>query len=436
MASVDTRPIRTIAWESTLWGTQPHWTCEPCLEAIEQIARQHLEIPSTSSCAVALFAQGGFNKIYIVDSDAPRCTYLLRVSLPVEPQLKTLSEVATIAFVAEHSGYLTLLPIVLAYEANREAPGNSLGFEWMLMSKLPGSVLDGRWASLTLSTKERLVKTLVAFLANLFNHTLSGIGNIYPHDYAASSASTPPVVGPIVSMTFFWNKHYEQNVPRGPFNSSHAWLSTCLTFVLDDAAETLRTSDDEDDLEEAESTQSVAERLARLLPRVFSPFVDKPERTVLHHDDLSFHNLLVDDAGQLSGIVDWECVSTLPLWRTCQLPSFLVGPCRAEQPARKGYMDDEGGVELYHEHLRQWEQTHLRTVFFAEMDTVCPAWMHEHRASMLREDLYTAIQYCDNEISRTLVRRWSDRVEGMAEEQMRDIRSSAYESLTTQLKQS
>ena len=46
---------------------------------------------------------------------------------------------------------------------------------------------------------------------------------------------------------------------------------------------------------------------------------------MLYYDDLSWHNVLVDSAGCLSGIVDRECVSTMPLRKTCQLPHFLVG---------------------------------------------------------------------------------------------------------------
>jgi aminoglycoside phosphotransferase (APT) family kinase protein len=65
-----------------------------------------------------------------------------------------------------------------------------------------------------------------------------------------------------------------------------------------------RTFDDEDDIGEAIKSQELAERLLELLPSLFSPHNPKPEQSVIYHDNLSFQNILVDEKGALTGIVD------------------------------------------------------------------------------------------------------------------------------------
>ncbi|TFY73061.1 hypothetical protein EWM64_g10950, partial [Hericium alpestre] len=158
------------------------------------------------------------------------------------------------------------------------------------------------------------------------------------------------------------------------------------------------------------------------------------------------------------GLVDWECVSALPLWRACTLPWFLIGRHRAERPNPETYgraededeptdegeggnRDGEGTGDrrgrpnaLYFEHLLEWEQTQLRAVFLDEMERVQPEWVGVHRAGVLRNDFYAAVMQCDDELSRRRVRQWVDRVEAMADEELQGgALSSEYVSLNDRL---
>jgi hypothetical protein len=93
-------------------------------------------------------------------------------------------------------------------------------------------------------------------------------------------------------------------------------------------------------------------------------------------------NILVDGDGKIPGIVDWEFVSAPPLWRACELPGFLKGRDRKEEPKRDQYVPDKGensvgltkevlnneGVNsLYWEHLLEYELTMLRDLFLKEI---------------------------------------------------------------------
>ena len=45
------------------------------------------------------------------------------------------------------------------------------------------------------------------------------------------------------------------------------------------------------------------------------------------HDDLSANNILIHPTThQITGIVDWECVSFLPVWKARCPPKFIGGP--------------------------------------------------------------------------------------------------------------
>lgn len=104
------------------WGLHaiPTWTIEPDISKIELLARKHLKIELSSRCDVTFYAKGAFNKLYKVETRSGNA--LVRVSLPVDPTIKTNSEVATIPFVRQNTN--TPVPRILAFDDTRD---NELG---------------------------------------------------------------------------------------------------------------------------------------------------------------------------------------------------------------------------------------------------------------------------------------------------------------------
>lgn len=217
---------------------------------------------------------------------------------------------------------------------------------------------------------------------------------------------------------------------RGPFTNAEDWTRARLTLVLSDQEKILQTPDDEDDIKEAEDAKDIAERLLKLLPSVFPSNSDRPERSMLFHDDLSMQNILCDGDGKITGIIDWECVSALPLWRACSLPEFLTGRERNEGPKRDQYapdnseedtlrltreeevVDNEGVNSLYWEHLLEYELTTLRSVFLEEMRNLAPKWIEEfEKAAVVKADFELAVQNCDNGWRTRMIRTWLDALE-------------------------
>ena len=199
--------FKGLQWVQRLVSSEPRWTVEPDLESIKRTIE---EARPSQEVSVSFLAQGAFNKIY--DIQAGNQDLVMRVSLPVDPQYKTLSEVATMDWMRHH----TSLPVpeIIAHQASQE---NAIGFEWILMKKIPGNPLADAWKSIEYPAKEQLVQQLATYFSSLFKNQLRGIGNIYPDSSALSCDGYPSEVKRIVSMQFFWGDHILQDVPRGPF---------------------------------------------------------------------------------------------------------------------------------------------------------------------------------------------------------------------------
>ena len=404
-----------LIWEPGLWGSSPKWAFEPSLTAVAEAVYDHIKLSSAevAEASIEFFNQGAFNKLYTII--CPRGAYIVRLTLPVDPGYKTASEVATLHMIRECTSIP--VPTVFGYQISR---GNPIGFEWMLMGRMPGFTLDKAWPMMPWSAKYRLVDCMVDVLSQMFSRTRrNGIGNIYHYadhkmleDAAMPTLETPPayLLGRVVSMGFFWDKHIIQDIPRGPFLTSQEWLSARLLLTQSDANTILATSRDEDELEDAEITLNLASRLTECIPRCFpSEIKDGGSLTCcIHHDDLSWHNILVDLNGDLRGIVDWECVQFVPHWKACQIPDFLQSPNRIEEPLCSSYQHNEDGTpgESYIRHQREYEMTVLRTAFLKRMAQVNPLWTKLYEASGEKLDLSFCVENCDNSLCFKKLKKW------------------------------
>ncbi|KAI9665451.1 MAG: hypothetical protein M1829_005730 [Trizodia sp. TS-e1964] len=275
-----------IEWVPTEFSLEPRWTREVGLELLRLAIRDTLP---TQTVEVSFLAQGAFNKIYDVQTDSD--ALIMRVSLPVDPMRKTRSEVATMEWM--HLNTSIPVPKVLAYQANSK---NAIGFEWFLMTKMPGTTLAEAW---------RCISKLKGHLEEIF-----------------------------------------------PAGNAH------------------------------------------------------PEPSILHHDDQSQSNIMVDDTGKISGILDWECVSAMPLWKACDYPIFLKGRVRETEPARERYRHDDNGDPdvLYWEHLMDYELTMLRRCFINEMRKLEPAWIEIFDSTQTKRDFETAVRYSNGILAKTILR--------------------------------
>jgi hypothetical protein len=170
---------------------------------------------------------------------------------------------------------------------------------------------------------------------------------------------------------------------------------------------------------------NVTNRLEVLAGRLF-PASDKeasnseeethPVRTFLCHDSLSCDNILVDENGMLTGVIDWQCIPCLPLHQYCQFPAFLQQTHdRHKEPTGHRYLIDKDGPPhpAYRRDLKRHEITNLRIYFLEEMlkdaHEFVETWGYNASADLL--DYEVAVQNCDNEFTVDIVEQWVKMIE-------------------------
>lgn len=402
-----------LAWDDKGLELKPVWTREPSLEAITTICLEKLQIKEAGACQVTSYAKGGFNKIYLVRTSQRQL--IMRVSLPVCPRTKTRGEVTTLQFLRRAT--TVPVPEVVAFDDSSE---NDIGFEWILMEFMPGGSVYKRWRALTMSQKVALVQQVADLQAQIFHHEFSQIGTLVADESENSQEVCP---GEVISNMFFWGSHFDYEIARGPFRSSHDWLAAYLEFLVQDQIEALREVEDEEDVEDINFALALIRRLIKLLPKIFPTSESLPERTVIWHDDLSLSNILVDDEGKITAVLDWECVSAMPRWLATQMPRFLEGQTREQEPIRQNYadeapgdskdgeLDNEGKNELYWIHLMEYEQTQLRKVYHERMCQLQPDWETTARESVLKDDFFSAMNVIRDGFFLKRTAQWIDRVE-------------------------
>jgi Phosphotransferase enzyme family len=227
-------------------------------------------------------------------------------------------------------------------------------------------------------------------------------------------------LGRIVSMSFLWHKRVHYDVYRGPFANSHDWMAARLAFVITESEAIISDPAlDERQKSCARKFSSVGKRLEQQLANFFpvedscsSKFV--PEVTTLHHFDMSGYNVLVDDEGRLTALLDWDGVSAVPLWKACQIPEFLMSRYIDEMGLDDGpgRVDGEySASQILRDEAIDLEKEQLRMSFLTEMERLEPQWVEVYKASVRSADFDKAVQLCDS-LSRTdLVAEWLHDIE-------------------------
>ncbi|CAP62178.1 uncharacterized protein PODANS_5_12850 [Podospora anserina S mat+] len=384
-------------WKETPFDLVPQWTRDPSIPAIEVVCREHLSIPPEDPCTVFFHTSGLFNKLYIVEYAQRRV--IMRVTLPVYPGLKTRAE-------------------------------------WILMEFIEGTPAHTRWRTMSMEQKVAFTKQLATFQAELSGFgkpeaMLRGIGTLELREFEKGKeiqglGKVAP--GMLVSHEFFMGDRFQYDIPRGPFHSSRDWLTAELNIVMLDQKAIIDSSEDEDDKEDAEEVITVAQKLLSLIPKVFPPNLDEPETTVLYHHDLHLKNILVSEEGEITAVLDWECVSAMPLWMTTKVPRFLDEPVREEEPQRDtyadetpeqaaaaaerrhdpDYLDSEGKNSLYFIHKMEYEATQLRKVYKATLRQLWPG-CPQGEETLMEVNFHHAVSQCDG-IWVKMAGRWADRV--------------------------
>ena len=387
-----------ILWRVGILSTEPLWTVVPDISVVEDICRHHLFPHADSSAGeltVKFLAEGAFNKVYTVDTKTTSTmkSYVFRATLSIEPGDKVRNEVATLDYVKQHTKIP--VPIVIAYDSSSE---NDLGFEWILMEKIPGAPLRGIWPRLSDASKAAITREIASYVLQIRkNCVFHEIGGLY-HGPGAEF-----IVGPIVTQSMFMNGRRQLiSRNRGPYHHDSDYARALIDVQIADAhfLKTIPSDDpnfDQDLLEDGPAIIHAMEGMLALLPMIF-PRDEKKEslRTILLHPDLSLNNIMVDpNTLKITGIIDWECTNASPQWQDTY-PQFLTGSELEEEPPRVEPGDTD---PLRNELWDDWEKMKLRAIF----DEVAGPLVEEPLAGLKREFInhIDAVEY-----TQVYVERW------------------------------
>ena len=184
----------------------------------------------------------------------------------------------------------------------------------------------------------------------------------------------------------------------GSFASSKDWLEARFQLMEEDCIRVLGSQDaSKADVEDTKEAQELLKRLRKQLPIFFPPHTADCEEFALHHNDINIHNLIVDSKGKLQALVGWECVSVMPLWKACQIPSFLQLPDSNSDSSDLDFGEDGEG-------------TYLLEHFLHEMVKLAPQWILVYENSRSKKNFSRALELCGG-LHSDVVRKWLDHVE-------------------------
>ncbi|CAG7557544.1 unnamed protein product [Fusarium equiseti] len=362
-----------LLWDDSGICTKPIWEYEPKVEDIVRIFLRLGFALNRNQLQVSVLGQGAINKAYLVQirKAGNETVLVMRLSLPIDPGNKTRGEVATLQWLRR---YTTLpVPEVIRYTAS---PDDDLGFEWIIMSHVPGQPAFIKWRKMSMCQKKRLVEQIASYQHEITARLFETIGTLQLTD--------------IIVMDF------EQAIDEEDLDKVERFL--------------------------VEGYLGITKRLRELIPTLFSDTTR--ERTVLWHHDLSLTNMIIGGDYNLNGIVDWECVSTVPFWAATGPPSFLRGRDRHEAPDSERYYhgdvppvdkwgrDNDGRSTKYWDDLMDYEMTVLRAHYDSCRRHHDRGWKKDlTKEEKLKYDFLDAINLCRAQDFGSAVDGWLDELE-------------------------
>lgn len=373
-----------LYWKPGQW---PKFADPPAISVVEQMCRRELKLKTQETCSFGFMGFGTRSRIYSVDVTTEKENggriiryYVLKVILPVFPVKKTTSEVATMKFVKAKTSIP--VPKVLAYSTDP----SELGFEWILMYRVRcrDKDLTSAGVGMPLETLCGVVKQVAKYQAELCQHTFSKIGSLQIDSTGDKSSNKKAgrYIGSTVSTERFKLDHLTLDIPKKTCDKASDWLKHKLDVFIHSQDVIIRDfifkrrptperqielgDVDIDDIDkdmrhwcysrsnaqEAIQRKMLAEDVKGLIPRILKGTTADTEPFVLYHHDLNTGNDMVDKEGNVTGILDWEMISTVPLWHAAQLPPFLI-PHRLVQEPQGGAEQEKADAEPEEEYFEE-----------------------------------------------------------------------------------
>ncbi|THZ28515.1 hypothetical protein D6C89_02529 [Aureobasidium pullulans] len=241
---------------------------------------------------------------------------ILRISGNHISEIKTNNEAAVLSWLRDNTNIP--VPRVVAHDPSTN---NSLGQEYILMTREPGESLSDVYNTLSSEQMDSILDQLIDINAGLHKHTWSHIGGLSLDE---SGAIIP---GSVLEETFWFEPDIAALWPAGETYSSLNILGPFDSYVEYISAHMLKYKHAINIHQSLAFMQNVLPQLERFLTIINK----QPMRTKLNniplrlaHKDLHFANILIDPAtARMTSVLDWEFAGVVPFTRWNPSRAFL-----------------------------------------------------------------------------------------------------------------
>lgn len=275
-----------------------------CSEATKIRQREKSSDVLTCSVNTAKFTSGTYNLVVALTfSDTTQ--WVARIMLPQDYDdenvaTSLLSEIASMNFVRSK----TTIPVPRIFGHN--VTKNDFGYPYLLMEALPGTVLENRMAlSIPATHKKKFAAQLARYVYELSTLRFSKIGCLSYSQSGELEVSPLQIssswVEPLsTSLEYFYRfrkgqtrEIHEEHKGEADWEAAAWFLEKSLTSMVTDE-------------------------------HLYGPFP-------LCHLDFHYNNMLVDEDYNITAILDWSNVQTVPLERFAVTPEFIAPPAAPKE---------------------------------------------------------------------------------------------------------
>ncbi|KAI0403042.1 kinase-like domain-containing protein [Xylaria palmicola] len=259
------------------------------------IAKRCLDLPDANGTLVARIC-GSYNMVHVIEFQNTK----LVIRVPVTGWGPGLTQTAADAMESQAATLRlirskTTIPVPEIYALDTSVD-NEIGAPYLCMSYLPGKTVSKVWFGYegALPRDEfrlRILTSLSQAMAQLSCFSFDRMGSII------GGGSDSTVIGPAYGWESMEDGSLQVQVTAsGPYDSTSAFLHE----------NTIRVPRRKEDVWHDAETKVLEVMLDCL------PAPDSPPSFVLEHPDFASQNVLVDEEGTVTGLIDWDNAQTVP----------------------------------------------------------------------------------------------------------------------------
>ncbi|KAI1988476.1 hypothetical protein LOZ53_003929 [Ophidiomyces ophidiicola] len=306
------------------------------VEQLKRVAAEAVGRQLGDVSEIKKLAEGGFNRSFeVVMCDGLQVIARLPYPLTVPKKYAIASEVATMDFVRRHD---VPAPRVFKYSTTND---NEVGTEYIIMEKMHGQETGDVWYSMTDDQRIQLIREVVKLEARLFSIKLPASGSIYYSKDLDDGMEWTAIegdkmdglcIGPDVHYKWWYNERSKLQIDRCPYRTSEEVLLAGAKRELSWAEQYAHPRFPYEPLyREIYDFKKVSPRAhidnlksyLKIAKYLAPPQESYLNHHTLRHPDLQPNNILISDSFSITGLIDWQHCSILPLFLQAKLPKHF-----------------------------------------------------------------------------------------------------------------